>query len=217
MTTAIDNSATSLRWRLREATRLHHAKVEQYVTLHETGVSRSQYVMLLKALWGFYHPLEAALSQLDWPRDVAFATRCKSSWLFEDLIALGHARPEIQRLPQCSRMPTFNSAVSGLGVLYVLEGATLGGQVIARRVGPALGINDSEGLRFFSSYGAAVGNMWRSYVAVLEEAGRCPNASAEIECTAIDTFVCFQSWFETVRQLERSSRHERGSNTESVA
>ncbi len=217
MTTAIESSPAGLRWRLREATRIHHSKVEQYVAIHETCPTRVQYVSLLETLWGFYNPLEAALSRLDWPHNVDFAARRKASWLFDDLIDLGRTPREIQKLPQCSLMPAFDSAVSGLGVLYVLEGATLGGQLIVRQIGPALGLRGSSGLSFFSSYGVAVSEMWRNYIAVLEQAGHCPNACAEIERTALDTFVALQAWFERVRQMERTFCQQQGSNAESVS
>jgi heme oxygenase len=44
----------------------------------------------------------------------------------------------------------------------VLEGATLGGQLIARHVIPLLGLAPDAGAAFFTSYGAEVGARWRS-------------------------------------------------------
>ncbi len=49
-----------------------------------------------------------------------------------------------------------------LGCLYVLEGATLGGQVISRHLAK-LGIGPENGGRFFNGYGARTGEMWKSF------------------------------------------------------
>lgn len=38
--------------------------------------------------------------------------------------------------------------------MYVLEGATLGGQIISRSLGGRFGLTPQTGLRFCSSYGA---------------------------------------------------------------
>lgn len=79
------------------------------------------------------------------------------------------------------------------GILYVLEGATLGGQVILRRLGTRVGISATYGGRFFASYGPDVGRMWRSYVEVLERFGATPKAQV-IEQSAVAAFQAFDEW-----------------------
>ncbi len=202
MNMALKSSPMSLRFQLREATRPHHDRVEHYLAIHETIPSRCEYRRLLETLWGFYHPLELALARLDWrAHDIELAARRKSDWLFADLVDLGRDPHEINKLPVCSHIPALTSATTGLGVLYVLEGATLGGQLIIRHVGPQLGVNDTFAGRFFASYGLAVGPMWRKYIAALEQAGFCGDARDAIERAAIETFCALQVWFETAAGL----------------
>jgi heme oxygenase len=49
-----------------------------------------------------------------------------------------------------------------VGCLYVLEGATLGGQFISRHLA-TLGIGPANGGLFFHGYGAKTGEMWKSF------------------------------------------------------
>ena len=54
-------------------------------------------------------------------------------------------------------------------MLYVLEGATLGGQVICRQLGPRLNLSADAGLSFYASYGELVGPRWKTFCALLTE------------------------------------------------
>ncbi len=77
--------------------------------------------------------------------------------------------------------------------MYVLEGATLGGQFIARHVERALGLAGGRGYSFFRGYGEDTGRMWRSF---REELGdRAPALEAdEIVASACGTFDRFHNW-----------------------
>ena len=66
--------------------------------------------------------------------------------------------------------PRLASRAEALGLLYVIEGSTLGGRIILKQLA-ALGI-DRRGLDFLDPYGAETGRMWRQFLAVLaREAG----------------------------------------------
>ena len=187
---------TLLRWRLREATRPQHDAVERCLSIHEQTTSTGDYCRLLQNMWGFYSPLENALLRLNWRgSDIVIDDRCKSGWLKSDLMDLGHELQHIDKLPQCSAIPIIDSVPRGLGALYVVEGATLGGQVIVRQLAPELGIGPVFAGRFFSSYGAAVSRMWLSYLTALQKVG-------------CDRDGTLQS---NARRLKRSVRCKRGS------
>ena len=79
------------------------------------------------------------------------------------------------RLPLCP-VPLLRDAFEALGSLYVMEGSTLGGQVIMRNVTLRLGFDDRFGCSYFAGHGANTGAMWRSFLARLDEA---PTAEAE--------------------------------------
>ena len=71
-----------------------------------------------------------------------------------------------------------------LGALYVLEGATLGGNVIKKHILANPNFKDHEnGLNYYSVYGSALGAKWKSFVTVLnnrvkeEDYERCVNSA----------------------------------------
>ncbi len=156
---------------------------------------RLDYRALVARFWGIYAPLEAALREVDWEAlDIDFAARSKAGWLVEDLMLLGMGSEDIASLPRTQRLPTIKGPADAMGVLYVMEGASLGGQIISRQLETQLAITRSTGGRFFSSYGSEVGGKWRAYVAVLEAFGDSPAIAARIERAALETFACFEAW-----------------------
>jgi heme oxygenase len=52
---------------------------------------------------------------------------------------------------------------AAFGALYVVEGSTLGGTIIARQVERSLGFTAGAGCSYFRSYGAALGPMWKAF------------------------------------------------------
>jgi heme oxygenase len=60
----------------------------------------------------------------------------------------------IARLPQCQTLPVIDSGPTCLGVLYVLEGATLGGQILRREIASRLRLDADNGAAFLDVYGA---------------------------------------------------------------
>ena len=75
---------------------------------------------------------------------------------------------------------------------YVLEGATLGGQVIGRHAA-AHGL-DAAGLSFFRSYGADVGPMWRRFCEILEMHCRGAEAQSGAVFGALQAFEHLEAW-----------------------
>ena len=111
----------------------------------------------------------------------------KSDWLRSDLQALGES-PDARPVPA----PALRSQAAALGMLYVLEGSTLGLQVVRRHLAPAHPAAGAAG-RFLTGYGPQTGQHWRDFVALLDE---LPLAQWQ---DAIDaacaTFVAFERVF----------------------
>ncbi len=81
-----------------------------------------------------------------------------------------------------------HSRAEALGFRYVIEGSTLGGRVILRQL-EALGI-DTTGLGFLDPHGSRTGEVWRSFVAVLEgELTALPGALDEAVSGAVKGFA----------------------------
>ena len=189
---AVAHPATTLRFRLRTATDALHRATERRFALERRFATRGAYRDLLAALYGFHAPLEAALRGIDWRAGFDLEARlCKSQWLADDLKAMGLTDAEIAGLPRCRDLPALPSRSAGFGALYVVEGATLGGQLIVKQLQQRLAIGPGTGGQFFASYGPQIGPMWRAFVAALDTHDA---DYAAVERAARATFRAFGAW-----------------------
>ena len=153
----------SLLTSLRRGTRDAHARVEDRVDVLRAGRAAETYAPVLQAFRSLYAPLEQALDRSPLTLAVVpdFGERRKTGWLDEDLAALGAPVPP--DLP----VPPLRTVEDVAGACYVLEGATLGGAVVAREL-------PDVPHRFFASYGSRRGAMWasfRGHLRALDERG----------------------------------------------
>ncbi len=170
--------------------------MERRVDLDSRLVSPDRYANLLARLYGFYEPFEAELDRAvtRWGLPVNVERRRKAPLLVRDLGALGLAPAAVNDLPRCSRIPRPTSPGAALGCLYVVEGATLGGRLIARHVEHRLGFGPRNGAAFFHGYGLDAGPRWRTFCSVLAAESRSDVAERAIVAGAIDTFVAYDRW-----------------------
>jgi heme oxygenase len=83
-----------------------------------------------------------------------------------------------------------------LGCLYVLEGSTLGGRIIARHVAERLNLRPDHGCRFFSGGGRDIGALWRSFSSSMERFATAEPLSRErMVQSALATFAVIRSTF----------------------
>lgn len=181
---------------LREATRLAHAQIEGVLPLVDPRLTRPRYTRVVEAFFGFYAPLEPLIVRAATVEREALMLeqRAKLPLLATDLRALNVTAAEIERLPRCCDLPVVDSVSHAMGVLYVVEGATLGGQIIGRHLRDGLGIAASSGAAFFTGYGEATGTMWMRF-------GDHVNRSTTIDTktavdAAVDTFRTLTVWLE---------------------
>lgn len=181
---------------LKCGTAEQHKEVERLMPLFDERFSRQTYIRTLGAFLGIYEPLENKLASLPgWSSvGINLAERRRAHLLRADLLALGQSEAEIGQLPRCKDLPAMDSCVDGLGVLYVLEGSTLGGQLIAREVHARLGINEWLGVAFFQSHGNGVGKMWMDFCAVVRRQVDSASKRTAVLNAAENTFVKFGGW-----------------------
>ena len=118
--------------------------------LHARIAKRDGYTKLLIRFYGFHSTWEEAASALA-PDKAFFESRRKTKLLVKDLKALGLPCDEITRLPQCDPLMPLPSPAAMLGSMYVVEGSTLGGAIIAREVERTLGLDGETGCAYFKS------------------------------------------------------------------
>jgi heme oxygenase (biliverdin-IX-beta and delta-forming) len=182
--------------RLKLATHERHMALEKQLPLLHPALSLRDYRRFLARFLGYYVPLEARLLPLPWWQHMGFAytDRRKAPRLEQDLRALGEAEASVQLLPQCHELPALESLPQLLGCLYVVEGATLGGQIISRHLHATLGLTAETGAAFFGGYGTRTGSHWKAFCADLSSlTARCDGDQAVIT-SANDTFATLDRW-----------------------
>jgi heme oxygenase len=155
----------------------------------------SLYLHLLGKFHGFYQPLEPILAGFShWSAlGLNLAQRRKTPWLLRDLSCLASTTAD---LPACPAVDWIHDAAAAMGTFYVLEGSTLGGQVIARHVATHLGLTPDHGLAFFSSYGESVGPRWKeTREALLRFAEQSGEEDAMVDA-AKKTFMALAAWLD---------------------
>jgi heme oxygenase len=180
--------------RLRSETRDLHKTLEDDLPIMRPDLQLSDYGRLLARFYGVYLPLEGVLAGVpnlssalpDWPQ------RRKLEWLVKDLSALGFSGQEIAEVPSCPRVPAIRSVEGALGCLYVLEGSTLGGQIISRHLETTLDLGLDNGASFFRCYGDRIGPMWKKFQEAL--LSRAQADHDRMVSAAVQTFECIGGW-----------------------
>jgi heme oxygenase (biliverdin-IX-beta and delta-forming) len=182
--------------KLKQQTQSYHRRLEDRLDLLNPALTHEQYSLLLQRFWGFYAPLEEHLLALHMRALYPFDSeqRRKVPLLKTDLQKLGLTEAEIRALPRCSELPDCTHYPQVFGCWYVVEGATLGGQLISRHMRAALGISREQGCAFFTSYGEQVGTMWKEFCGSLKVAAAVPGAEAVIIEAACQTFITLDRW-----------------------
>jgi heme oxygenase (biliverdin-IX-beta and delta-forming) len=179
---------------LREQTMLVHRRVEEQLDLLEPSLTLERYRRVIRAFYGFYAPVEAELAQLASARPAPpFPLPARSLLLARDLLALGASPAEVISLPHCQERPLLSSTERRAGCLYVLEGASLGGQVIARAIARNLGLGSDHGASFFVGDGDGTAARWKRVLAWLEEVGSGDDRENIVEA-ARQTFSTLGRW-----------------------
>ncbi|MEE5068401.1 biliverdin-producing heme oxygenase [Pseudomonas alliivorans] len=182
---------------LRSETSQLHLQLEKRMPFFSSSLDAALYLRLMQAYYGFYLPLEAALrTSALVPSELVPHERVKTPVLIEDLQALGMTDRNIERLALCSRLPVVDSPAACLGVLYVLEGATLGGQVLRREVDKRLGLDEQNGAAFLDVYGADTGPRWKVFLNYLDTVPDDSVFNAAAAQAAHSTFACFERWLD---------------------
>lgn len=182
-----------LRTQLRDATAPLHKQLNEQPLLEALlgkELPLADYQQLLGIYYSLYHQLEAAIKtylRLQ-PIDFNYQPRYKTPLLLNDL-KYWHIKPEPLR---CQiDLPELNSLGALLGLLYVLEGSSLGANFIAQHLKLSYGYTRSTGSDFFSAYGEQTKTHWQSFISYLNSFSDQPDLAAQAIDTAILSFACF--------------------------
>ncbi len=191
--------ASPLRQQLKRETADLHRRLEIDLGLLESELSldRDRYRRVLEFFFGFYAPIEASLARVaSAGPPLGLPLRDRTTLIESDLLSLGLSRREIADLPRCADLPRLSCPEELAGCLYVLEGACLGGQVIAAALRERLGVARGSGASFFIGEAEGTSARWSLFLAWLEGLAHAGLATAEIVASARATFLAFARWVE---------------------
>ena len=186
--------------RLRTETRPDHDAIEANPRMNRlmaSDLTLPEYAAILIRMGGFHGPAEQGLrrwaSHFPDALDVE-ARLVKTALLRRDLADLGFPSTEAGRDPR-SLFGDFATIEAAWGCLYVIEGSTLGGQIIARHLKAAVGVTAERGAAFHLPYGPLTGARWQAFRAAItdETEHRSLNADA-IVAGARAAFAALDVW-----------------------
>jgi heme oxygenase (biliverdin-IX-beta and delta-forming) len=183
-----------LRDALKAATHAAHVRLEKRLALDAADLTLDRYTRYLECMLGFHRTVARGLepARLVWSGAADCGIRVR--WLEADLEDLG-VEARYPAMP-AHLLPGLRERPEIIGCSYVVEGASLGGLVLYRRLCDRWHLGQARGGSFLFGYGPGTAARWKRFVdamnaAPLDEAGvrRCVD-------TARRTFGAVDSWLE---------------------
>jgi heme oxygenase len=178
---------------LKEETKRAHADLEKQLITHIRRVnSTGGYVQLLAMLYGYYKAVEERLQPfLAAAHFPDHERRRKASHIIDDMQQFNG---DVAEPVLCPDVPAIDSYAKAIGALYVIEGSTLGGKIIAGMIAKQLNRTEEKGgFSFFNCYGNDTQAMWSSFKQALDRSFE-EKQQEEIITTANETFITFKRW-----------------------
>jgi heme oxygenase (biliverdin-IX-beta and delta-forming) len=148
----------------------------------------------LKTMYGFVKGFEKIVFPLLENELPLLARRQKTNLLATDLLL---PAPEIDRLnvlPDSVFTTYYTNPCAAWGGMYVLEGSTLGGQIITKHLQRILGEAITNKTHYFTPYKADTGSMWKTFLHHFSEMAITKCNQEEIIKSAVQTFSLMNSW-----------------------
>jgi len=171
---------------LRTGTRAAHDALEAQSfnqAIQAGTISTAATAHFLGRLYGFLLPYEARLREHYFGPAWEIERRQRAHLIEQDL------GPAVADLAICGALPPLDTEAQLLGALYVLEGSTLGGQVIARQLEKA----EVPLQAYFRGNGEATGPLWKSFCQLLTDAATNDNSPEIVESARL-TFQHLDAW-----------------------
>lgn len=118
--------------------------------------------------------------------------RRKKPLIENDLLFLNAAKTNSEKVFDTDGF----SAAFALGILYVVEGSTLGGRFILKNVSKVPQLSGEKGVSYFNGYGNKTGSFWKTFLNFLSEYEQEHNCGDEIIEGAIFAFNSIYQHFD---------------------
>lgn len=163
-------SAESFIQNLRNETASLHTQLEALplsVSLTHPQLNLQDYILYLQKMYHINQYVEEHFFPLVHHVLEDVEQRKKSPLIQDDLIYLNVDINATNEFSILSETPV--DTAFALGVLYVLEGSTLGGRMILKNVQPALQLTPENGAAYFAGYQSDTSKMWKYFLNRLED------------------------------------------------
>lgn len=177
---------------VKDSTQPLHTETENLLFPKLSSIqSADDYAAVLKAFYGYFFPLEERLLQHITPAELPdIAERRKAAAALHDLKRIGKSEAFV---PLCLQLPSIQNTAQAFGALYVLEGSTLGGKMIANMLlkNKLLSV-PGDAVTFFAGYREETGSRWKTF---LEAFNRQGNVDEMVQ-SANNTFFYLKRWIQ---------------------
>lgn len=168
--------------------------------LQQATLTPKVYQRLLVAMFYYLQPLEQQLTAAELPIPLDWQPRLPH--LIADLQALGQRLPPLTEAPP---LPPLTHAEQRLGVIYVLEGSRLGGQLICRQLRQRFGQEVP-----LAYYGTQYGD-WSHFKRQLDQHWQRSPAGWPLAAAAAQaTFDTLHAWLQQVVMVETDDDRHKG-------
>jgi heme oxygenase (biliverdin-IX-beta and delta-forming) len=179
-------------YRLKQETKTAHQETEKVLVQRLQQISsKEDYVAILKMFYGYFEPLERLIhDHLNKTHLPDINERRKAARVQDDLTALKiNGKPDI-----CQTLPAIQNNSHAFGALYVIEGSTLGGEIIVKMLqrNTAVDLQD-DALSFFYGYKEHNKTMWQKFQLALQEHVGNHNLE-QVIAAADETFRLLKNW-----------------------
>lgn len=175
-----DIDAVNFLTTLKEATAKAHDDLESLPIssgMMRSDITLTQYQEYLQVMHQVMHEVEFKFFPLVSSVFPDISSRLKTGWITQDLAAMGISPMQNDEL-------IFNVADETLpfyiGILYVIEGSTLGGRYILQNITAQLDFGEASATSFLNGYGNKTGSMWKEFTKQINAAATDPASSNDI-------------------------------------
>ncbi|MCG9734837.1 biliverdin-producing heme oxygenase [Pseudoalteromonas sp. D15MCD-2] len=156
---------------IKNSTDSLHSRVEKQLgaVLFDKNMTQQSYLEILIAMHSSYSIMEGAISTFSATKKLLVG-RSKLSWLNQDIAYLQTSQhaPSV-KLYKHDDLKNICNVSHAFGMMYVMEGATMGGGHIFKALKKHNWINELEGIRFFYSYGELRNQKWAQFIHALKQ------------------------------------------------
>jgi len=191
-------STASFLENLRAATTNSHTALEALpvsMSIMNPAVTNNEYALYLTLMHDVVKDAEENIFPAVYKSVEGLDVHPKAQFIEADLKTLGTtkdtaATPLTKNLDLTKLTPAF-----AFGVMYVIEGSSLGGRVILKNIHGALGHDADNGAAYFSGYGAQTGSHWKAFLGALTQYENSNNCEDEIIAGANFAFDAISAHF----------------------